>query len=73
VQTFTGHAAHSYLSDAVYPTLLEALLGWVERGKRPTPAAIAQRCAQLEAEYGPGCLFLPDYLPAALESRVPPR
>ncbi|HSV51423.1 MAG TPA: hypothetical protein VLJ57_04860 [Burkholderiaceae bacterium] len=73
VQTFTSDSGHSYLSDPVYPTLLAALLQWVERGEKPTPAGIAARCKALEAEFGPGCRFLPDYQPAPLASRVAPR
>lgn len=73
VQTFTDDKAHSYLSDPVYPTLLAALLQWAERGVKPTPAGIAQQCKAFEAEFGPGCRFLPDYRPPPLDSRVPRR
>jgi hypothetical protein len=73
VQTFTQDSAHSYLSDPVYPALMEALLAWVEQGRKPTPAAIAGRCQALQAIYGPGCRFLPDYRPAPLSARVAPR
>ena len=73
VQTFTDHAEHSYLADPVYPTLLAALLRWIERGEKPTPAGIARECEASERTFGPGCRFLPDYRPAALESRSPAR
>ena len=73
VQTFTQDKEHSYLSDPVYPTLVAALLEWVEQGRKPTPAGIAQRCQAMEATYGPGCRVLPDYQPAPLASRVAPR
>ena len=73
VQTFTADADHSYLTDPVYPALLEALLRWVEEGRKPTPASIAQRCQELTSSFGPGCRFLPDYRPAPLDTRVPPR
>jgi hypothetical protein len=73
VQTFTDDAEHSYLSDPVYPTLVDALLRWTEGGPKPTPAAIAAACQQAQARYGPGCRFLPGYRPAALETRVAPR
>lgn len=73
VQTFTDDAEHSYLSDPVYPTLLEALLAWVEQGRKPTPAAVAARCVELQAVWGAGCRFRPDYEPPSLESRVVPR
>ena len=73
VQTFTDHAEHSYLADPVYPTLLAALLRWIEQGEKPTPAGIARQCAAFETTFGPGCRFLPDYRPAPLESRSPAR
>ncbi|MDD2545663.1 MAG: hypothetical protein PHI55_05195 [Burkholderiaceae bacterium] len=75
VQTFTRHAGHSYLSDPTYPTLMAALLRWVEEGDaaRPTPASIAAQCPAQEAVFGAGCAFLPDYRPAALHTRVPDR
>jgi hypothetical protein len=73
VQAYTDHAAHSYLDDPVYPAALQALLSWVDDGERPTPAALAARCAQMEATFGPGCRFVPDYRPAPLHSRVPAR
>ena len=73
VQTFTDDATHSYLSDPVYPTLLAALLLWVDTGVKPTPAGIVQSCKAFEARFGPGCRFLPDYQPAPLSARVAPR
>ena len=73
VQTYTSDHAHSYLADPVYPALFEALLGWVERGEKPAPAAIAERCRALEAQFGAGCRFVPGYVPAPLSTRVAPR
>ena len=73
VQTFTSDSEHSYLADPVYPALLAELLDWAEQGRRPTPTTVAQRCTTMEASFGPGCRFLPDYQPAPLESRVQPR
>lgn len=70
VQTFTQHNTHSYLSDPTYPTLMNALLRWVDDGTRPTPEGIASACAAQEARYGKGCAFLPAYVPAPLASRV---
>jgi hypothetical protein len=73
VQTFTRQGTHSYISDPTYPTLMSALLNWVETGVKPTPQAIAAACAANEAAYGAGCSFDPGYSPPALETRVPPR
>lgn len=73
VQTFTRDSEHSYLADPVYVALLASLLDWLDTGSKPTPAAVAARCRELEARYGPGCRFLPDFRPAPLDSRVPAR
>lgn len=73
VKTYTEDREHSYLSHPVYPALAEALLAWVEQGRKPTPQGIAQRCAELQATYGPGCRFRPDYQPAPLDTRVAQR
>ncbi|MFN9726357.1 hypothetical protein [Acidovorax sp.] len=73
VQTFTRHGTHSYLSDPTYPTLINALLRWVDEGTKPTPQGIASDCVALEARYGKGCAFMPGYVPAALSTRVPDR
>ena len=73
VQTFTNDSAHSYLSDPAYVTIMSSLTKWVTQGTKPTPATVAAACPAFEAEYGAGCRFLPDYVPAALETRIPPR
>lgn len=73
VQTFSRESEHSYLSDAEYPTLLAALLDWIDNGHKPTPAEIAMRCKDYEARFGQGCHFDPAYAPKPLSARVPPR
>ena len=73
VQTFTSDSTHSYLTDPAYPALMASLLAWVERGVKPSPEEIAQRCLAFEAEFGKACRFLPGYRPAPYESRVPRR
>ena len=70
VQIFTDHREHSYLSDPVYPTLIDALLRWADGGPRPTPQGIADAC---RARQVGDCRFLPDYRPPTLDSRVAPR
>ena len=62
-----------YWGDAHYPPLFEALLSWVEKGQKPTPAGVAERCRQLRASQPADCRFLPDYVPNALATRIPPR
>lgn len=73
VQTFTSDRTHSYLSDAAYVTLLEALTQWARGGARPTPDGIASRCAAFEPAHGKGCRFRPDFQPQPLATRVTPR
>ena len=73
VQTFTDDTEHSYLSDPAYPVLVDALLAWIDKGEKPTPESIAQRCPAYEARFGKGCRFMPAYQPAPLDSRVTPR
>jgi pimeloyl-ACP methyl ester carboxylesterase len=73
VQTFTDEHEHSYLSDAEYPALMEALLAWVTKGGKPTPQQIADRCVALLPRFGGACHFVPGYRPAPLSARVTPR
>jgi hypothetical protein len=74
VQTFTSKAdSHSYVSDPTYPALLSALVDWVEKGIKPTPATVAAACPTFEARFGPGCSFDAAYTPPALVTRVPVR
>lgn len=73
VQTYADFAEHSYLSDATYLTLFDALLRWVERGEKPSPASVAAGCAKFDAPDAKGCRFLPAYQPAPLAARVAPR
>ncbi|ROZ69406.1 hypothetical protein [Ramlibacter sp. WS9] len=73
VQTFTSHDTHSYLDDAVYPTLLSALADWARGGAKPTPEQIAAQCGRAAPALGNNCRFRPDFQPQPLASRVTPR
>jgi hypothetical protein len=73
VQTFSEDNEHSYLSDATYVALLDALRGWIEAGRKPTPQSVAEGCIQARAAFPSTCHFRPDYRPAPLDSRVTPR
>jgi len=73
VQTYVQSAEHSYLGDAAYPPLFEALLNWVDQGERPSAQGIARRCLQLRAATPAECRFVPDYQPGPLDSRIAPR
>ncbi|QPF72068.1 hypothetical protein G8A07_03380 [Roseateles sp. DAIF2] len=73
VQTYTDDSEHSYLSDATYVALLQALKAWLREGRKPTPAAVAEACAAAQQAFPSHCRFRPDYRPAALDTRVAPR
>lgn len=70
VQTFTTNGTHSFISDPTYPTLMSALLNWVDTGTKPTPTGIATACTAMEAAFGKGCSFDAAYTSPALETRV---
>ncbi|HEY4082774.1 MAG TPA: hypothetical protein VGM81_18975 [Burkholderiaceae bacterium] len=73
LQVFSDDHEHSYLSDATYVALLDALVGWVREGHKPSPAGIAQACAKAQLRFPSSCHIEPDYKPAPLESRVTSR
>ena len=73
VQTFVDSNQHSYWGDATYPPLFEALLNWVDKDEKPTPAAIAARCQVLRAAKPTDCRFVADYAVKPLATRIPPR
>lgn len=77
VQSFSSEREHSYLSDSEYPALFAALLDWIDKGEKPTPESLAQRCATLKARYDTdgknGCHIQPGWQAPALDSRVPLR
>ncbi len=73
VQTFTDETEHSFLATPQYPALMQALLDWVDHGKRPSARDIAARCEGFRATYGETCRFQVDYFPPAFDTRVYPR
>jgi hypothetical protein len=73
VQTYTADSEHSYLGDVQYVAATDALVAWAQRGEKPTPQAVAERCKALEAAWGTGCRYRPDYTPPPLAQRVPAR
>lgn len=75
VQLFTNDKEHSYLSDAQYVAAMNALLAWVDGGKKPTPVEVEKQCNALDAKWKPqsDCRILPEYKPASLSTRVPTR
>ncbi|QNK65386.1 alpha/beta hydrolase family protein [Variovorax sp. PAMC26660] len=77
VQSFSAEHEHSYLSDSEYPALFAALLDWIDKGEKPTPEGLAQRCKALMPRYDTdgknGCHIQPAWQSPTLESRVPSR
>lgn len=73
VQTFIDSSDHAYLGHATYPPLFEALVAWVDKGEKPTPKSIDERCRQLHAAAAGSCAFRPEYTPQPLAARIPPR
>lgn len=73
VQTFSSEAKHSFLSAPEYVALFSALLAWVDRGEKPTPASVLQLCKANEAQYSGGCHIQPGYVPRPFSARVTPR
>ncbi|SDI69328.1 hypothetical protein [Variovorax sp. OV700] len=77
VQSFSAEREHSYLSDSEYPALFDALMDWIDKGEKPTPASLAQRCATLVPRFDTdgknGCHIKPEWQAPALETRVPAR
>lgn len=73
VQAFVDSSEHSYWGDAMYPPLFAALLNWVDRGEKPSPASIAARCRTLRAATPADCRFVVDYAVKPLATRIPPR
>ena len=70
VQTYTEDTEHSYLSDPLYPALMQQLLAWVEQGRKPTQQSVADACTAAQASYGPGCRMVVGFEPLPLEARV---
>jgi pimeloyl-ACP methyl ester carboxylesterase len=73
VQAYVDSNEHSYWGDAHYPPLFEALLQWVENGRKPSAAGIAVRCRELRSTSPAECRFVPGYAPAPLATRILPR
>jgi hypothetical protein len=73
VQTFTREHQHSYLSTPEYAAVLNALLGWIESGSKPTADAIIAACDRYRASYDGACLFDPAFVPKPFDERSYPR
>lgn len=73
VQTFAREHVHSKLSSPLYPAELDALLAWIDKGERPTPQAVLDRCHAKQQAYPGDCTIDPAYQVAPFLSRSWPR
>jgi alpha-beta hydrolase superfamily lysophospholipase len=73
VQVFADYAVHSYLADPIYLAAADALIAWGRGGPKPTPQAVAERCAAVAGPAAAECRIVPGYRPAPLSARVPAR
>jgi hypothetical protein len=69
-QNFVAEAVHSKLNTPEYPTVLAALMRWIEHGEKPTPTAVAAACLAYQKRYGETCAFRPDFHPKPYWTRV---
>lgn len=63
VQTFTDEAEHSALKAPEYVALFEAMLLWLDQGRKPDAASVAALCEQARPRYREACLFDETYSP----------
>jgi hypothetical protein len=63
VQTFTDEDTHSKLSTPEYAGMLDALMAWIDKGEKPTPASVAAACETHAAAYGEPCKFDVGFVP----------
>jgi alpha-beta hydrolase superfamily lysophospholipase len=73
VQVYTDEKEHHSLSTSEYLASLDALLDWVDHGRKPAPTEIQEACGAFVARYDEPCRVRPDYRPGAWETRVYPR
>ena len=73
VQVYTDEAEHHELSKSESVAALDALVDWVEHGRKPSATDIQAACRPLIARYDEPCRVHPDYQPGPWEARVYPR
>ncbi|MDB5456297.1 MAG: hypothetical protein JWP92_1882 [Caulobacter sp.] len=73
VQSFTDEHEHSKLATPEYAALLRAMMAWIDKGQKPSPASLAAGCRAAVATYGEACHFDVGYKPAPLAARSYPR
>jgi len=69
VQAYTDENAHAGQSSAELAASFDSLMQWVEKGVKPTPQSIADRCEQLVKEFEGPCRYRPAYESKAYATR----
>lgn len=64
VQTFTDESEHSRLSPPEYVGLFQAMMRWLDKGVKPTPADVATLCQVAAPRYESGCYFDTTFKPS---------
>ena len=57
VQTFTNEAEHSALSAPEYVAVFDALMEWIEQGRKPDARSVNHLCERARSRYNQPCLF----------------
>jgi hypothetical protein len=69
VQAYTDERAHTQQSGPELAASIEALMQWIEQGKKPSPQSIAATCQRLRVEVDGPCRWQPEFVPKAYETR----
>jgi hypothetical protein len=69
VQAFTDERAHTGQSPPELAASLNALMGWIEKGTKPTAQSIATACEQLRASLDGPCRYHPEFAPKPYATR----
>jgi pimeloyl-ACP methyl ester carboxylesterase len=73
VQSFTNEHEHSKLATPEYAALFQAMMAWITKGQKPSPATLAAGCQAAVATYGEACHFDVGFKPPPLATRGYPR
>ena len=69
VQAYTDERAHTQQSGPELAASIDALMEWIEQGKKPSPQSIAATCQRLRVEVDGPCRWHPEFVPKAYETR----
>jgi hypothetical protein len=69
VQAYTDERAHTQQSKPELAASLDALMQWIEQGKKPSAQSIASTCQRLRVDIDGPCRWHPEFTPKAYETR----